>query len=132
MSVYTYWDEDDPSILRTDIIGDWQWETYLDTMYKLVSTKPDHHRVDHIVDLRHSQSAPREDALGYLRRIAEQRESNPGITVIVGASRFIETLLETFSRIYGTTFTPNIVVETMDDAYARIEQARVRDNASAS
>ena len=122
MSVYTYWDEQSKHILRTDIVGEWTWEAYLDSMYRFVSNHNESGRIDHIIDLRHSQHFPTQGAINQLRRIAEKRLTDSGITIIVGANGFVKSLLDVFAQIYGAPFPINHAVETMDDAYALVKQ----------
>lgn len=128
MSIYAYWDAEDKQILRTDIVGAWTWEEYLDSMYKQIAHLEAQERVDHIVDLRHSKQSPSKGAIHQLRRVAENRQKNQGITVMVGANTFLKSLLDVFVQIYGQRFPQNHLVESLEAALALIKQ--VRDNAS--
>ena len=83
-----------------------------------------------IHDMRNASTIPK-GALTYTKNIMDQDYPDTGEVVVVGASRFLQSLYSVFSKLYPSLVekTHFRMANTMDEAYALIEdvQAERRD-----
>ena len=124
------WDEGDNTIMRAQMIGNWTWEDYVvasDKMLELARTVT--YRVDLITDLLQSGPVPRGSASVHILRSREQKPSNFGVTVLVGADIFLKSLLQVFDQVYKKRVPASLLVNTVEEAHAVIARIRAEDEA---
>jgi len=103
MPVEVRWDEEDPTIIRIDVVGDWTWEEYdasTDILQAMILSVEE--RVDIIADLRQTGAMPPVDistSIRYMRRSRDSRPANFGITVNIGGNAFIKEVFKTMDII---------------------------------
>ena len=100
MPVHIEWDNDDHTAIRYDYEGKWTWEELYEVtriateMFKSVS-----HRVNVIHNLANNTGLPG-GALSHAQRFSSQNPENWGISVVVGTSAFISSLIQVFRKVY--------------------------------
>jgi hypothetical protein len=127
MPVASFWDDEEKTIVRGNLVGQWTWDEYhtgISEMAQLV--KDIDHRFDQIIDVRESGPLP-DGALSHIRRGRQQNPANFGISVIVGPSEWIKALVGVMEKAYGKRTQPTSIAETIEEAYTIIVQQREQE-----
>lgn len=128
MKIRVEWDDPEKTVLRYDFLEGWTWSDYLaavevsNPMMKSVG-----YTIDFIANFEHSALPPLWTFAGF-QRSRDYSPPNLGVIVVVGASRFVEALinLAVFTRLYKKLGQKIVVVHTLQDARAAIAQWRQR------
>jgi hypothetical protein len=116
MSVRVSWDNDDKTTTRYDFEGAWTWdEFYAATGDAFALTRSVEHRVDSISYFAPGANLP-PNALLHFRRAMVNAPENRGVTVIVGGSRFINTMVTVFSKLNRSLGERLILADNLDQA----------------
>ncbi len=129
MPITVVWDDDDHSIVRYVYDGAWTWldlRAAADQAVAMSRSVP--HRVDILADLRRSGPLPVRNAIPVLKYMAEVSPPNMliGIFVVVSGGIHVQALGNIFRRVHPSIGVRNFFVNTLEEAYALIEQDRAR------
>jgi hypothetical protein len=130
--VITEWDNDEKTIIRGTLKGDWNWDELdranLDTIVSMMNSV--NHRVDVLVDLCQAGELPPGQPLqkGYMYLCSFP--ANRGILVAVSQDLLYRLLLKAMKRIFPDIAHRLFVVSTIEDAYITIETTRQNDTAA--
>ena len=98
MPVHIEWDNDQKTAIRYDYEGKWTWdELYEVTRIATDMFKSVPHRVNVIHNLANSPSLPG-GALSHAQRFSAQNPENWGMSVVVGTSSFVSSLIHVFRK----------------------------------
>lgn len=121
MPIEIVWDNPEHTILRYDIRGKWTWEDLFsarDQVFALMDSV-NAKRVDAIIHFKESLNLP-PGAMSQLKQLREHPHPKAGLTVMVGANRFMRTMFGTFTKVYNTA-----TGHSVDFVYAKsLEEAR--------
>lgn len=125
MPVRFEWDNAEKTIIREIFEGKWDL-TDLMRMFDEsgVEIGKVDHRVDVIMDFRESTKILPGNLLSSMRSIDRRAPTNMGISVVVGASNYIKSLIDVMRRLMPKPLARVRVVETLEQAYAAIQQER--------
>ncbi len=118
------WDNDDKTVMRYTYQGQWTWQEFYGVMeqsHQMMDTVD--HPVDILVDMRASAQIP-QGAVTQFRRIANVRHPNTGTIVAVTEARVARMLYDIFATVFRPIASRYHIVQTIDEAYAAIEDAR--------
>ena len=116
MGVSVSWDNDDKTALRYDFKGRWTWQEFdAATVEAFAMTGSVPHIVDSISNFEIGAALP-PNALFQFRRAMSKAPPNRGITVIVGGSLFIKTMVTTFSRLNKQLGERLLIADTLNQA----------------
>lgn len=133
MPVSINWDNDERTIMRYVLVGAWQWTEFRSVIDEADAlSRTVEHRVDIICDLTASGPLPVHNAFPTLKYMAELTSDNvlEGIFIVVGGGTFVRALGKTFNQVYAGVGARTFFAETLDEAYAQIQQDRVRQEAT--
>jgi hypothetical protein len=100
MPVHIQWDNDDKTAIRYDYEGKWSWDELYDVSKKAVEMFHSvNHKVNVIHNLANSPNLP-SGALSHAHRFSAQNPENWGISVVVGTSAFVSSLIQVFRKVY--------------------------------
>jgi hypothetical protein len=114
MGVTMMWDNEDKTVFRLSFESPWTWD---EQQAAIAQAKPLVESVslivDIICDLSNGPQFPLGYPMKYLRHAAEMFPNNAGITIIVGASVPVQSLLQATMQVfanvkYRTFFAPSI------------------------
>ena len=116
MPVYALWDNDAKTILRFDFIGKWDWTQYseaLHTAIEMLATVP--HMVDVIPNFAESGPLPA-NTLSHFARSSRESTIETGHTVVVTNAKFVEFLINSFSKLYGRPGKKTLSASSLEEA----------------
>ena len=120
MGLYVYWDEDKPHTIRVDIVGVWVWEDYHTQLALFSDTMTETIARACIVDMRHTQVLPAQNALHHLRQILDQ---TPALAIIiVSNSTQLNSMVTVLKRAIPDASMMMHVVQTLQQAYTIIDE----------
>ena len=116
MSVKVLWDNPEHTAVCFVFEQPWNW-------HELQAARTQQHQmlnsVDHtvhvIMDFTRSSILPR-NPIARLKSVSENRPTNTGMIVLVGASAFIQTIAQLYRRLYGGSLR-FAAVSTRDEAH---------------
>jgi len=123
MGIRTSWDSEAKTTLRIVYEGSWTWEDFHkaheegNNLIKSVS-----HRVDVIIDISNSRLMP-SGALSRGKHITDAKPANQGMTAVVGANCFIQSLYDLFRKVYRKDFNL-FYAPSLEEARARLLEQR--------
>jgi hypothetical protein len=131
MPVSIDWTDDSRTLARYEILAPWTWDDLhtaaerLDAMLDSVD-----HPVDVLIDVRQMGSLP-SSALGHLRSLTQQTARHPHwrLSLIIGASRLVQALMNTLTLLHPQIGARYVVVESEEQAY---DQLRKRSTISST
>ncbi|HEX2905228.1 MAG TPA: hypothetical protein VHO69_00100 [Phototrophicaceae bacterium] len=100
MPVTIEWDNDDKTIVRMEMIGNWTWdEAYAgaDQGYAMLDAVP--YEVGTIIDFSKGAHLP-SNAISHARAMIKRRHPRTGLTVFVGTNAVFRSLWNIFSQVY--------------------------------
>jgi len=116
MSVKVSWDKNDKKTIRYDFEGRWMWdEFYAAAENAFALTRSVEHTVDSISFFRPGAYLP-PNALMHFRRAMVNAPKNRGVTVIVGGSMFIKTMVTVFSKLNRQLGERLLLADTLEQA----------------
>lgn len=128
MPVNMLWDDAEKSILRFEYQGKWTWEEVNNMMAQAnVELTAVPHRVDTIHDFTSSSSGLPSNVLSHASSLSRQIPAQAGMSVVVGSSALINTLLSIFTKVYPQFASRYKSASTLDAAYALIEHSRASE-----
>ena len=116
MPLHINWDNDEHTAIRYDYEGKWSWDELYEVtkkasdMFKSVS-----HKVNVIHNLANSHSLP-SGALSHAHRFSAQNPENWGISVVVGTSSFVSSLIQVFRKVYRQFGERYFIAPTLEQA----------------
>jgi hypothetical protein len=125
MGVKAVWDNEQHTIVRYDLSGKWTWDEFF-TAYE--DAKVMLNATSHVVHfmLNPTDAASRSHLpSGIVSRIgntARSRLPNAGITVAIGSSSFVKSLVNTAARLYPRIRKQYQFAETLDGARALLAE----------
>jgi hypothetical protein len=118
MSIAVLWDNTEQTIIRYDFEGQWVWsEFFTATQQAFALTRSVPHTVDSISNFKPGAALP-SDALFQFRRAMASAPPNRGVTVIVGGSTLIKTMVIVFGKINRQLGERLFLADTLDQARA--------------
>jgi hypothetical protein len=124
MGIYTFWDNDEKTIIRTVYEQMWTWEEYRTVSLQagmMLASVP--HRVDAILDRRHSTYVPP----GYMEQIRATVQVPPipnlGIVILLG-ERVSYEIFRIFVEREGDVFFRYAYARNLIMAYSIISASR--------
>ncbi len=123
MPITVQWDNDQKTTIRYEFAGRWTWEQLFaanderDAMMKTVD-----YRVDLIADLRNTMVVP-PGAASQFKRIAQAR-AGTGVTVVVGANRFMQIMLDVFKLVQRQSESALATAGSLEEARALLARRR--------
>jgi hypothetical protein len=125
MSVTVRWDNEDHTVLRLDFEAPWTWA---EQQQAIDQAKPMAESVswtvDIICDLHNGPEFPLGFPMKYLRRTAEMVPNNAGITIVVGASPLVQSLLLATMQVFANVKYRTFFAHSLEDAYAMLDERR--------
>jgi len=126
MGVKVQWDNTEKTIVRYIYEGRWTWDEFYavqDELARMLETV--NYKVDIIADMRASAGSP-SGSLAHARRVLTSRHPQTGITVLMGANRFVKLLVDVVRQAYPALFEQYNVrlASSIEEAYALIAAAR--------
>lgn len=124
MGIRIVWDDDERTIIRHVYEGDWTLEDYyhlIDENYRLLDEVG--HPVYIINDLRAMTSMPQDMAMA-IRYAVHKAHPNEVINVMVGASMYVNMLVDAINKSIKGKVTEVNYVNTLEEAYTMIENHR--------
>lgn len=121
MGIRIVWDDEEKTIMRHIHEGTWTLEEYyahLEQTYNFIEEVG--HKVYIINDLRAMTDLPKDVAIA-VRRAARKAHPNEALNVFVGASAYVNLLVDTVYSAVEADVTPLDFVNTLEEAYAIIE-----------
>jgi len=120
MGITVLWDNDEQTIIRYDFEGRWVWsEFYTATENAFALTRSVTHTVDSISNFKPGAALP-SDALFQFRRAMATAPKNRGVTVIVGGSTLIKTMVIVFGKVNRQLSERLFLADTLEQARALI------------
>ena len=124
MTITVTWDNEDKTIVRTEISGNWTWEEYHDALtetYALVRS------VDHevaLINLRHAGAVnPRGNPYPHYSRAAKHMPDNQSLVVNVSSEKkMVGMVAKIMTRIFPFMPKKFFVVDTIEEARALIDK----------
>lgn len=127
MSFELIWYDEAETILHAYPDGDWVWQDFFDLLEQgreLVVARD--YRIDVILDFGAGIKLPTPQVLAHVRRAWPGRPLNHGVTIVIGAGTFVQSLVDVFMTVMGDrdrfAFTDNLA-----EALTVLDKAR--DNA---
>lgn len=121
MAVKVVWDDEACTIIRVDIHGDWTWSDLHGALTQAVEMLDEQERdsTDIIVDVSRATTIP-PLALPNVRSISQRRDPRMNMTVLVGMSDVMRTLLNAFLQVYNAVGRKEryVLVKNLDAARA--------------
>jgi hypothetical protein len=124
MKVSVSWDNDDKTAIRYDFEQGWTWSDFsAATVDGFALTRSVQHTVDSISYFKPGVELP-PNALFQFRKAMANAPKNRGVTVIVGGSLFIKTLVGAFSRIYPQLGQRLLLADSLEQARTLLSARR--------
>ncbi len=128
MGVNISWDNGEKTALRYDFKGRWTWEEFdAAALEAFAMTGSVTHTVDSISNFEIGATLP-PNALFQFRRAMSKAPPNRGITVIVGGSLFIKTMVTTFSRLNKQLGERLQIADSLEQARALLAARRPKSS----
>jgi hypothetical protein len=125
------WENDEKTIIRQQLIGDWTFEEYTASAREtqmLTASVP--HTVHVIIDFTESISYPTK-LLSVGSSLDRNMPANQGLLVVIQVPAYIRALFEVMSKLYPKIGQDSFEVNTLDEAHAvireRVAEAQSRD-----
>lgn len=117
MSITVAWDNPEKTILRQTYTGRWTWNQFYAASEQTRDLMDSvDHRVDILIDMRHSSTLP-QNAMSHIG-VVERRHRNQGRIVAVGVNQLIQLMFRIVLPIRPHLAEYILIVRTMDEAYA--------------
>lgn len=124
MGLYVYWDEKNQHTIRVDIVGTWVWEDYHTYLALFSETMTTTLACACIVDMRHTQVMPVQNALNHLRQMLDE---TPALAIIlVSSNAQLNNMVTVIKRAIPDAEMMMFVSKTLDEAYQIIDE-RLKD-----
>ena len=131
MSITVEWDNPEQTIIMCAYKGTWTWAEFTETTQKATDMQ---NMVDHtvymILDMRDGTTPP--NVAGKLREIARINQPNVGRRVLVTNSHVLKMFYQIFASVYRPAARQYEMVNSMEEAYAIIEELRAQHQETAS
>ncbi len=117
MSFTVRWDNEDRTIIRSEVVGDWTWDDFVAQImgtYAMMYTVD--HTVDVIADGLAGHALPPGDMMVRLRSARGERPPNLGRLVLVNAHPFVRAIWGIMNRVYPHAH-PLCFVDSLEEAY---------------
>jgi hypothetical protein len=125
MGVKAVWDNEQHTIVRYDLSGKWTWDefftAYEDAKMMLAATPYVVHFILNPTDAASRSHLP-PGIVSRIGSVGRTRLPNAGITVAVGSSNFVKSLVNTAARLYPRIRKQYQFVETLDEARALLAE----------
>jgi hypothetical protein len=116
------WDNDDKTIIRQQLIGDWTYEEYVKSAVEtqeLTGSQP--HTVHVIVDFTLSKSYPSR-LLAAGQTLDRNLPTNQGTVTVIQCPMYIRAVFDILVRLYPKVGNNSAQVESLEEAYAFIRE----------
>jgi hypothetical protein len=124
MGITVLWDNDEHTVIRYDFEGQWIWsEFFVATGDAFTLTRSVSHTVDSISNFMPGAALP-SDALFQFRRAMATAPPNRGVTVIVGGSTLIKTMVIVFGKVNRQLGARLFLADTLDQARTLLSARR--------
>jgi hypothetical protein len=124
MSVHVYWEDESKAIVRYDFEGEWDWNELYSAYYEAIAMeKSVEHRVDVILDMRHSGRIP-SNVLLHVKNFSDRQPPNIGLSVVVTPNTFVHSLYKVGVKFYSKIGFYFRVAVTLEAAHAMIAADR--------
>lgn len=119
MTVNVYWDDDDETIARMDILDVWTWEEVHQGAAQIRAMVDEiDYDFDFIIDVSQGIGAP-SPFLSELRSVAREGHPRQGMTVLVGLSDAILIFWKIFVQLYARLIREDRFAYARTAEYAR-------------
>ncbi len=124
MTITVEWDNEEKTVIRTEISGHWTWEEY---HHALGETQRLVRGVNHevaVINLRHPGAvSPKGNPLPHLSRAAKHMPENQTFTVNVSSDKkMVGLIARIMTRIFPFMPKKFFVVDTLEEARALIQE----------
>jgi hypothetical protein len=129
MSVSSYWDNPEKTIMVYEFDGEWTWEEFysvFEQVKKVIHPLP--HVVNFICRYPTSYLYIPPNILSQIRRIYQDVPNNIGVTAVVGGSTAAMTVYDIIKRIYPVIAEHFILVGTMEQARTLLQARQLTHN----
>lgn len=126
MSVEVTWDAQSENVVLYRFSGAWDWQDFINASERsaeLVQTL-NGQRYDVIGSFLESPRLPSSSGSTHVYKMFQRRQPNTGLTVLVTRSALVRALIEILGKAHPETRHAFAVVSTLEEARARIAQAR--------
>lgn len=120
------WDNDEKTIIRQQLFGDWTFDDYVTSLaelQRLTVSMP--HTVNVIVDYTESKSHPRK-ILAAAQTLNRNFPANEGIVMIVQGPPYINAAFEVIFKMYPQIGQNIHHVNSLEEAYSAIQRYEVQ------
>jgi hypothetical protein len=126
MKITVDWDNVERTAVRMNFEARWDWSDY-GTAQKICNAliQSVSHTVDVIADIHCSPHAPH-DVIVYYRNYTRTRPENTGQIILVGASTFVRSLVQTLLQLLPNAGTRFAFADSLEDARRLSAQGRRR------
>ena len=119
MGLYIYWDDQQAHTIRVDVVGQWVWSDYHTQLGFFTDNMKDTIARACIIDMRHTQTIPPQNALNHMRQILDE---TPALaTIIISENPNIQELLDVLKGAIPDAHLALKLVSSVNDAYELIE-----------
>ncbi|MFN8375084.1 MAG: hypothetical protein U0694_19685 [Anaerolineae bacterium] len=132
MSVRVFWDSDEQKIIWYVVEGTWTWDEMYAAYYKGSELqKSVSHRFHAIIDMRRAVGIPPNTML-HVTNFSTIQVENLGIRAIVTTDTFVKSLFQIGAKFSSKLSQHFVMVQTVEQAYARIAEAQAEDSQTRS
>jgi hypothetical protein len=125
MPIRCTWDDQDNSIIWFVVEGHWTWEEYhreVDTSIEMMKTV--NHRVDLLADMREAGPVPLSAASLHAKSSFSRLPSNHGLSVIIGADSFAQTLIKLVQSVMPVVARKSRTARSVEEVLEIIAEHR--------
>lgn len=121
-------DENDETIIRSQMSGNWTWEEYHEATDEILALANSvDHRVDLITTLAEDAVFPSGVAQPHISRMRKLRPDNFKMIVVVRPDPFAKIMIESVNRATQVGSDESVIVQTLEEAYAVVRADRAND-----
>lgn len=133
MNIQLFWDDDDHTIIRSEYRPGWTWEEFHEASrqsLEMINEVRNEQTVHMIANFANGAFPP----MGALANFksAQQKLPKDTVIVVIGGGMFINTLVSTYTRVYRPYSNNLFMVNSLEEARAKIAQLHARFSPSMS
>jgi hypothetical protein len=121
MAVRVIWDDPGKTLLRLEVIGNYEWVALVEARDRALETSPDAAPVGILLDMRRA-SPPPPNTLTELRRVFGRVVGTGRVKVMVGASPILMSMIRSVGWIYPQFSEECFFARSLEEAYTILEQ----------
>lgn len=123
MPISIHWDNEEKTTLRWDFEGRWTWIEFYEAIEEDYALREEtDHKINSVIYLGNSSTIP-SGAPSQFHRLAKWSHPRAGKTVIVGANRFVEILVQIFSTVQRDIGKRIVMAKSLEEARELLKTA---------